>query len=186
MATTWVNSEDKLTLDVIKSAVAKDKGLDKSQVDIVSHETGRGAPIGDNFATDTILVKIKARLDGKTEEDLDYFVKLTPVDKIRIDMMGQVIRRSFILHSTITANTNFKTTFQNIYKREHLFYRTLAQDLQAIRVKANLPPLVIPKLYFEDEANGVIVLENMKKRGYQTPIKSARGIILTANWYIER
>ena len=53
-------------------------------------------------------------------------------------------------------------------------------------MKANLPPLVIPKLYFEDEANGVIVLENMKKRGYQTPIKSARGIILTANWYIEQ
>ena len=125
MATTWANSEDKLTLDVIKSAVAKDKGLDKSQVDIVTHETGRGAPIGDNFATDTILVIVKARLDGNTEEDLDYFVKLTPVDKIRIDMMGQVIRRRFISHGTIKlqisiSKLHFRTsTSENTYSTGH-------------------------------------------------------------------
>ena len=58
---------------------------------------------------------------------------------------------------------------------EHIFYGEIAGRLQVVREQARLPPLKLPKTYFVDADQGVIIFENLKLKHFQSAPTSAKG-----------
>ena len=85
-------TDKKITNDILIESVAREREVDPSRIQLECVEMSRGAPIGDNFACDTKRVDVKYRIDNGAEiTNAVYFVKLTPLDQMRLGMMDEVV-----------------------------------------------------------------------------------------------
>ena len=62
-----------------------------------------------------------------------------------------------------------------IWKKEVTFYDQLMKKMQAIRKSIGQNELPFPKCFYASDESGVIVLENLKSRGFKTVPKSPEG-----------
>ena len=62
-----------------------------------------------------------------------------------------------------------------IWKKEVTFYDQLMKKMQAIRKSIGQNELPFPKCFYTSDESGVIVLENLKSRGFKTVPKSPEG-----------
>ena len=83
--------EEKLiTIDILEESVAKDFGCDKVDVTIINFVCSAGSKKGDNFTCVVIAVKVKAKIREKLHEELNYMVKVMPVNEYRASWLLEV------------------------------------------------------------------------------------------------
>ena len=83
--------EEKLiTLDILEESVANDFGCDKVDVTIINFVCSAGSKKGDNFTCVVIAVKVKAKIREKLHEELNYMVKVMPVNEYRASWLLEV------------------------------------------------------------------------------------------------
>ena len=62
-----------------------------------------------------------------------------------------------------------------IWRKEVGFYDSLVEKMQEIRRSVGQEDLPFPKCFYASDKDGVIVLENLKTKGFKTVPKSAEG-----------
>jgi len=145
--------QNRITPEIIQKCVAKEFSTEEKNVQILDLEVFPGAAHGDNFATVVKLAKFKYKINE--EENLhSYIYKEVPFNEFR---------EKFIRGSPI-------------WKKEVVFYDTLMTRMQAIRKSIGKKELPFPKCFYASDEEGVIVLENLKTRGFKTVPKSPEGV----------
>ena len=62
-----------------------------------------------------------------------------------------------------------------IWRKEVVFYQKLMNDMQELRRSIGKDDLAFPKCFYASDDEGVIVLENLKIKGFRTIPKSTAG-----------
>jgi len=145
--------QNRITSEILQKAVAKEFSVDPKTVEIICFDVSPGAEVGANFATVVKLVSFKYKLNGD-EASHSYIYKEVPYSELR----EKLVRGS------------------PIWKNEVVFYDTLVNKFQEIRRSIGKEDLPFPKCFYASDEDGVIVLENLKPKGFKTVPKSAEGI----------
>lgn len=68
----------------------------------------------------------------------------------------------------------FNLSQTNIFECECAFYESVRKTIKQLRNSKGLPELQFCKTYMED-SNGILIMENLKQKGFQTTKKSIDG-----------
>ncbi len=81
--------DERLKDYMLQKALAKDLKIEESEVEVVDWESYAGANPGENFATDMVAVKGKAKIKGGLK-DFSYMTKVAPLGEFRANMIKNV------------------------------------------------------------------------------------------------
>lgn len=132
-----------ITHELLAKAIAKDHDCTENEVVVQDFSMAEGSNLGENFTCVMKAVEVSAKVKG-VKKTLNYMVKCVPAMEYRAQFLEAM----------------------NGFKKECVVYNTLIAKYQDMRKKAGLFELAVPKCFMADLSKGIIIMENLKTKGY--------------------
>ena len=133
--------EHRITSEILQKSIAAQFNVSVENVQISSFEVTDGSNKGDNFASSIKAVNGSATINKVQHQTFDYMAKCMPTDELSVSRLNDM----------------------RVMDKETVMYSKVIPSLNAIYGEEVIQA---PKVYYSSIKNGVLIMENLKTKGF--------------------